>query len=104
MSCEERLSLRHGAIDSHVLSPIPPAAVRGGRRGESMRVVDWPLAVRFATAGVTSFDVTCQIAVHSGGDFAAVLLYAAPAWMAVIARFVCRERMTPLKIAALCRL
>jgi DME family drug/metabolite transporter len=67
-----------------------------------MRVSDVPLVVLFAITGVTLFYGTYQVAVRSGGAaLAAVLLYTAPAWVAVIARFAFRERMTPLKFAAL---
>jgi DME family drug/metabolite transporter len=67
-----------------------------------MRVGDVPLVVLFAITGVTLFYGTYQIAVRSGGAaLAAVLLYTAPACVALIARFAFRERMTPLKSAAL---
>jgi DME family drug/metabolite transporter len=67
-----------------------------------MRVSDLPLVVLFAITGVTLFYGTYQLAVRSGGAaLAAVLLYTAPAWVAFIARFAFRERMTPLKLAAL---
>lgn len=67
-----------------------------------MRVNDLPLVVLFAISGIAVFYGTYQIAVRNGGAaLAAVLLYTAPAWVAVISRFVFRERMTPLKSAAL---
>jgi DME family drug/metabolite transporter len=67
-----------------------------------MRVSDLPLVVLFAITGVSLFYGSYQMGVRSGGAaLTVVLMYTAPAWVTVIARFAFRERMTPFKSAAL---
>jgi DME family drug/metabolite transporter len=70
-------------------------------RSIRLQLKDIPMVGLFAITGITLF-YGYQLAVHSGGAaLAAVLLYTAPAWVAIMARFAFRERMTPLKLIAL---
>ncbi len=63
---------------------------------------DLPMAALFGLTGVTCFYGSYQLAVQGGGAaLAAVLLYTAPAWVAVMSRLIFKERMTPVKLAAL---
>jgi len=63
---------------------------------------DLPMVALFAIAGVTAFYVTYQMAIRSGGAaLAAVLLYTAPAWVSLLARFIFKEPFTRPKIFAL---
>jgi DME family drug/metabolite transporter len=56
----------------------------------------------FAVTGVTLFYASYQFAVQKGGAaLAAVLLYTAPAWVAIMSRVFFKERMNPAKITAL---
>jgi DME family drug/metabolite transporter len=60
---------------------------------------DLPMIVGFGFLGVTVFFGSYQIAVQSGGAaLAAVLLYTAPAWVAILARFVLKETLNPIKL------
>lgn len=62
---------------------------------------DLPHLLGFGLWGVALFYVSYQYAVlYSGAAVAAVLLYTAPAWVTVLARIVFRDRLTPLKAAA----
>ena len=71
-------------------------------RAVRMRVKDMPMVVLFAITGVTLFYGSYQLAIRAGGAaVAAVLLYTAPAWVAVLARFAFRELFTPAKVLAL---
>jgi DME family drug/metabolite transporter len=71
-------------------------------RSVRIRAEDLPMVVLFAITGVTLFYGSYQLAVRSGGAaVAAVLLYTAPAWVAVMARLAFKERFTPAKVAAL---
>lgn len=63
---------------------------------------DYGLIFLFGITGVTLFYGSYQIAVNTGGAaLAAVLLYTAPAWVAVMSRIFFKERMTPSKLIAL---
>lgn len=56
----------------------------------------------FAVGGVTLFYGSYQIAIREGGAaLAAVLLYTAPVWVAVLARVFFKEAMSLLKLLAL---
>jgi DME family drug/metabolite transporter len=71
-------------------------------RAVRLRLHDLPGVLLFAITGVTLFYGSYQMAIRTGGAaVAAVLLYTAPAWVAVLARFVFRELFTPAKILAL---
>ena len=62
---------------------------------------DIPLLLAFGVFGVALFFIAYQFAIKTGGAaFAAVLLYTAPAWVIVVASFVYRERLTPVKVSA----
>ena len=55
----------------------------------------------FALTGVTLFYGSFQLSVQSGGAaLAAVLLYTAPAWVALLARIFLGEALTPPKLTA----
>ncbi len=63
---------------------------------------DIPYLIIFGFSGVTLFYWTYQMAVLKGGAaLAAVLLYTAPAWVAVMSRLFFKERITITKITAL---
>jgi DME family drug/metabolite transporter len=63
---------------------------------------DLPFMLIFAATGVTLFYSSYQLAVQKGGAaLSAVLLYTAPAWVAVMSRMFFKERMNPAKMAAL---
>ena len=65
-------------------------------------VKDLPMVVIFALAGITLFYSVYQLAIRTGGAaMASVLLYTAPAWVVVIARFTFEEMLTPIKLTAL---
>jgi drug/metabolite transporter, DME family len=67
-----------------------------------LRLQDLPMTLLFALTGVTMFYGFYQMAIRTGGAaVASVLLYTAPAWVAVLARFIFRERFTPAKVLAL---
>ena len=62
---------------------------------------DLPAVVAFGVVGVAAFFGAYQIAVQTGGAaLASVLLYTAPAWVAVFSALFLRERMTDRKLAA----
>lgn len=63
---------------------------------------DIPTIVIFGIAGVALFYGSYQLAVEKGGAaLASVLLYTAPAWVAVMSAFFFKEAMSVLKITAL---
>ncbi len=63
---------------------------------------DVPYLVLFGFFGITLFYWTYQMAVLKGGAaFAAVLLYTAPAWVAVMSGLFLKEHITIAKIIAL---
>ena len=63
---------------------------------------DMPMITLFALTGVTMFYSSYQLAVQQGGAaLAAVLLYTAPAWVAVMSKAFFKESMGALKIGAL---
>jgi len=60
---------------------------------------DLPVIAGFGFLGVTVFFGSYQIAVQTGGAaLASVLLYTAPAWVALLARLVLKETLSVLKI------
>jgi len=70
----------------------------------SVRVAprDLPMIAIFGITGVTLFYGTYQMAIRGGGAaLASVLLYTAPAWVTLIARFTFGEPFTRAKVAAL---
>jgi DME family drug/metabolite transporter len=67
-----------------------------------LNIRDIPMVILFAVTGVTFFYGFYQLAIrHGGAALASVLLYTAPAWVALIARFTFGELLTRSKIAAL---
>jgi drug/metabolite transporter (DMT)-like permease len=63
---------------------------------------DLPMVALFTVTGVTAFYGTYQMAIRAGGAArASVLLYTAPAWVAMLARLVFKEPITRPKIIAL---
>jgi DME family drug/metabolite transporter len=63
---------------------------------------DIPAVVVFGVTGVTLFYGSYQLAVEKGGvALASMLLYTAPAWVAVLSAFFFKEKMTLLKLVAL---
>lgn len=62
---------------------------------------DLPLMVLFGLLGISVFYAANFIAVEKGGSaFAAVLLYTAPAWVAMLSPVFFKEAMTSKKITA----
>lgn len=71
-------------------------------RSIRMAMKDLAMVVVFALTGITLFYGVYQLAIQSGGAaMASVLLYTAPAWVTVIARFTFKETLTPIKLTAL---
>ena len=60
---------------------------------------DLPWVLGFGLWGVSLFYGSYLLAIdHGGAALAAVLLYTAPLWVAILARIFLREPFTPLKI------
>ena len=71
-------------------------------RSLRIQLRDLPLVTLFAVTGITLFYASYQFAVReAGAALAAVLLYTAPAWVAVMARMVFKESLTRAKVLAL---
>jgi len=67
-----------------------------------IKLRDAPLFLGFGTLGVAVFFIVYVYAIRlTGGAMAAVLLYTAPAWVAVIAWRAFGEPLTRIKLAAL---
>jgi len=72
-------------------------AVRMRQTRVKRRDLPWVLA--FGLWGVSLFYGSYQLAIEQGGAaLAAVLLYTAPLWVAILARIFLGEKLTPLKI------
>lgn len=85
-----RAALAGGAFVAH-------AALAGRLRLE--RRGDLPAFALFALVGVTLFFASLVLAIDAGGvSLAFILLYSAPAWVALLARLLLRERLGPRKI------
>lgn len=75
-------------------------AIRRGKVRVARR--DWPALAGFAVIGVAVFYLSYLFAVQTGGAaLAAILLYTAPAWVAVASAFWLHEPLTTRKVAAL---
>lgn len=86
-----RASLAGGLFAMHALARGRTRVVRG----------DWPALCAFAVVGVAVFYVSYLLAVRTGGAaLAAILLYTAPAWVAIASVLWLREPMTGRKLAA----
>lgn len=71
-------------------------------RSLSIQMRDIPLVTLFALSGITLFYASYQLAIREvGAATAAVLLYTAPAWVAVVARLAFKESLTRAKVMAL---
>ena len=82
--------------------PFAPFCVQALRQG-SLRVDpgDRPALLGFGLICVVAFYSVYQLAIHNGGAaLASVLMYTAPAWVAIMAWSILGERMTPAKLAA----
>lgn len=72
------------------------AALEGGLRLQ--RASDALAFVAFAVVGVTLFYTALNLAIEAGGvSLAFILLYSAPAFVAVLAALLLGERLTPTK-------
>ena len=72
------------------------------QRQVRVAVADLPALGLFSLTGVFLFYGSYQLAVQKGGAaLASVLLYTAPAWVALMAGFFFKEKMTRIKIVAL---
>jgi len=77
------------------------ALARSGTAGFRAARADLPALAAFGVVGVSVFYGAYQLAVREGGaSLAAVLLYTAPAWVALLARVVLGERLTPRRLLA----
>jgi len=67
-----------------------------------IQVRDLPAVCLFGLTGVSLFYGSYLLAIEKGGAaLAAVLLYTAPAWVALMSRIFFKEMLTPGKLAAL---
>ena len=67
-----------------------------------LRAGDLPGIALFALLGIAALYACLPLAVEAGGaTLAAVLLYTAPAWVAIFSALLLAERFTPRKLAAL---
>jgi drug/metabolite transporter, DME family len=72
------------------------------QRQVRVALADLPILGLFSLTGVFLFYGSYQLAVQKGGAaLASVLLYTAPAWVALLAALFFKEKMTPMKWAAL---
>lgn len=72
------------------------------QRQIKVAVADLPALGLFSLTGVFLFYGAYQLAVQQGGAaLASVLLYTAPAWVALMAGLFFKEKMTPVKATAL---
>jgi DME family drug/metabolite transporter len=77
--------------------------VQAGRNRE-YRIAprDLPMITGFGFLGVTVFFGSYQIAVqNAGAALAAILLYTAPAWVAILARMILGERLTITRLVCI---
>jgi DME family drug/metabolite transporter len=71
-------------------------------RKTRMAYKDLPLVAAFGVAGIAGLFGCYVVAVdHGGAALSAVLLYTAPAWVAVMSRLLFAEALTPMKLTAL---
>lgn len=77
------------------------AALAFWRRETRARPADLPMLAAFGAAGIAGLFGSLALAVNAGGAaLAAVLLYTAPAWVALLARVFFHEPMGPGKLVA----
>ena len=74
----------------------------GGTRSLWVARRDWPVVVAFGAIGIAFLYTAYFTTVRLGGAaLAAVLLYTAPAWVALLSWMLGRERLTPRTVLAL---
>ncbi|SKA76483.1 DMT family transporter [Desulfobaculum bizertense] len=81
--------------------PFAFQAIRGG----SLTIAknDIPLVGGFGLICIAAFYGVYQLAIQEGGAaLACVLMYTSPAWVAIAARLFLKEKLTPVKLAAVC--
>lgn len=67
-----------------------------------IKLRDLPVFIAFGLTGIAVFFGAYQVAVQeSGAALASMLLYTAPAWVALLSWIIFREPMTPVKLLAL---
>ena len=72
------------------------------KRNRSVQKRDLPAVIGFGVVGVGLFYGAYQLAVETGGAaLASVLLYTAPAWVALASSLLLNERITLLKLSAI---
>lgn len=72
------------------------------RKNFSLTKSDWALFLGYALIGVALFYTVYAYAIDAiGVGMAAILMYTAPAWVAIISHFLFRERLTVFKVAAI---
>jgi len=72
------------------------------QKSKGMRARDLPLIIAFGLVGVTFFYLAYQMAVREAGvALAAILLYTAPAWVALLAWRFLKEPMGKTKLLSL---
>ncbi len=72
------------------------------KKETKIQLKDVPMVALFAVTGISLFFGSYQLAIKNGGAaFAVVLLYTAPAWVAVMSRIFFSEMITAIKTIAL---
>ncbi len=72
------------------------------KRQFSPKHVDWPLFLGYALIGVALFYTVYAYAIDAiGVGMAAILMYTAPAWVAIFSHFLFNEKLTLFKVAAI---
>lgn len=100
---------------AHGLDPLEVAFWRAGLGGLCFglhaaclgqlraRAQDASIFLAFGIGGVAVFFAVFQFAIReSGAALAVILLYTAPAWVALFSRVLFHESLSPRKVAALC--
>ncbi len=71
------------------------------RTGQRAKASDLPALAAFGLVGVALFYGSYQVAIeHVGAALGSMLLYTAPAWVALLSRLVLAEPTTPAKLCA----
>ena len=87
----------------HVVFALGVRRKAGTRERRMIRRADLPGIIAFAVIGIAALYAFLPLAVESGGaTLAVVLLYTAPAWVALLARPLLGEHLTTRKVLALC--
>ncbi|SIO32153.1 DMT family transporter [Halodesulfovibrio marinisediminis] len=68
----------------------------------AVKPADIPIFLLFGVLGISLFFGSYQIAIkHAGAAVSAILLYTAPIWVAIFARILFKEELSPTKLIAL---